>query len=379
MSDIYRAKVYFTSNVFSEKEIGSNKKISKEIRKTIKELWEELTKISELKIFEGRFPTEDQIQHDIEIFNPDILGCHLSHQISSKMLEKSQIFAISTSTVGYNHIQRTKEDNIIITNTPGVLHKTVADYTIALIMANLRNLIDLHNYIWNNQWDSTNKWDLDNSLSSVIDNKIIGIIGLGEIGKELVQRLSGWNIKILYFDLKQKTDFEKKFPFLEFKTDIKDIFRESDIVSIHVPLNKNTKNLVSRDLLSVMKTDALLVNTARGGILDLNCFLDMLERKEININIALDVFPTEPLDTKTLDRFKRIKENQPHIRMILIPHNASADANTRGNMNIIFLKNIINLIKSNAIEDLKEIAIIPEQKKQLKDKEWRISKYWEKK
>ncbi|MFX1480459.1 MAG: 2-hydroxyacid dehydrogenase [Promethearchaeota archaeon] len=379
MNDIYRPKVYFTSNVFSEKEIGSNKKISKEIRKTINELWEELIKISVLKIFEGRFPTQDQIQHDIEIFNPDILGCHLSHQISSKMLEKSQIFAISTSTAGYNHIQRTKEDNILITNTPGVLHKTVADYTIALIMANLRNLIDLHNYVWNNQWDSTNKWDLDSSLSSVIDNKTIGIIGLGEIGKELVQRLSGWNIKILYFDLKQKTDFEKKFPFLEFKADIKDIFSESDIVSIHIPLNKNTKNLVSRDLLSVMKTDALLVNTARGGILDLNCLLDMLERKEIKVNIAFDVFPTEPLDTKTLDRFKRIKENQPHIRMILIPHNASADANTRGNMNIIFLKNIINLIKSKAIEDLKEIAIIPEQKKQLKDKEWRIFKYWEKK
>lgn len=379
MSDIYRPKVYFTSNVFSEKEIGSNRKISKEIRKTIKELWEELIKISELKIFEGRFPTEDQIQHDIEIFNPDILGCHLSHQISSKMLEKSQIFAISTSTAGYNHIQRTKEDDILITNTPGVLHKTVADYTIALIMANLRNLIDLHNYIWNNQWDSTNKWDLDSSLSSVIDNKIIGIIGLGEIGKELVQRLSGWNIKILYFDLKQKTDFEKKFPFLEFKADIKDVFSESDILSIHVPLNKNTRNLVSRDLLSVMKTDALFVNTARGGILDLDCLLDMIERKEIKINIALDVFPTEPLDTKTLDRFKRIKENQPYIRMILIPHNASADANTRGNMNIIFLKNIINLIKSNTIEDLNEIAIIPEQKKQLKDKEWRIFKYWEKK
>jgi lactate dehydrogenase-like 2-hydroxyacid dehydrogenase len=374
----YKPKVYLTSNVFSEEEIGSNEKISKELRKNIKNLWQELEEISDLKVFNGRFPSEEQIQREIEKFNPDILGCHLSHNITSDMLKNSRVFAICTSTVGFNHIQRTQKDNILITHTPGVLHETVADYTIALIMANLRNLIDLHDYMWNNQWTTTDKWDLDKSLSSIITNKILGIVGLGEIGKELVKKLYGWGVKILYYDIKQMKVFEEKYPLIEFKENIEDIFRESDIVSLHIPLNEYTDNLISRPLLILMKRNALLVNTARGGVLDMISLLEMLENKEIKINIALDVFPIEPIDKRTLQRIKKIKKNQPDVRIILIPHNASADANTRGKMNIIFLKNIIAIIKSSSIEDLIGVNIIPEHKKQLKDKQWRIFNYWEK-
>ncbi|MFW9878449.1 MAG: 2-hydroxyacid dehydrogenase [Candidatus Thorarchaeota archaeon] len=376
---IYKPKVLLASNVFSDKEIGSNEKISKELRNEIKYLWQELNKLSKLKVFNGRFPSEEQIQKEILEFDPDILGCHLSHQISSEMLESSRIFAVTTATAGFNHIQRTQKDDILITNTPRVLHETVADYTIAIIMANLRNLIDLHNYIWNNQWTTTDKWDLDKSLSSVITNKVLGIVGLGEIGKELVQKLYDWGVKILYYDINQMKDFEENYPLIEFKKNIEDIFRESDIVSLHIPLNKHTKNLISRSLLILMKRNALLVNTSRGGVLDLDTLLSMLENKEIKINIAIDVFPIEPIDIKTLKRFKKIKKTQPDIRMILIPHNASADANTRGRMDIIFLKDIINIIKSTTIEDLNEINIIPEHIRQLKDKEWRIFNYWEKK
>ena len=374
----YRPKVFFTSKVFSTEEIGSNKKISENFRNTIKNLWQQLDQISEFKIFDGRFPSEHQIKKKVKDFNPDILGCHLSHEISSEILKSSNISAISTSTAGYNHIQRTEEDDILITHTPGILHETVADYTIAIIMANLRNLIDIHNYVWNGQWIPDNKWDLDQSLSSTVTNKVLGIIGLGEIGKEIVKKLYPWGVRILYYDIKQMKEFEKAYPLIEFKENIEDVFRESDIVSLHIPLNKTTENLVNRDLLKLMKKDALLINTARGGILDLNTLIDMLENKKIRINIALDVFPIEPIDSKTLIRLKKIKVNQPNIRMILFPHNASADANTRAKMNILFLQDIINIIKSSSIEDLKNIHIIPEHKKQLTDKKWRIFDYWEK-
>jgi glyoxylate reductase len=360
-------------------EIGSNETISENIRKDIKDLWQKLERISELKLFNGRFPSENEINNTIENFKPDIIGCHLSHSLNSKILKNSTIFAISTSTAGYNHIQRTEKDNILITHTPGVLHETVSDYTIAIIMANLRNLIDLHNYIWENQWTPEDKWDLDQSLSSVITSKVLGIVGLGEIGKELIRRLYPWGIKILYYDIRQMNDFEQDFPSIEFKENVEDIFRESDIVSIHVPLNKHTEKMVNRDLLKLMKKNALLINTARGPVLDLESLLDMLETNEIQINIAFDVFPIEPLDNKTLERFKNIKQKRPEIRMILIPHNASADADTRGKMNILFLQDIINIIESSSVEDLNEIHIIPDHKKQLNDKEWRIFNYWEKK
>lgn len=375
----YKPKVFFLSNVFTDKEIGSNEKVSENLRQTIKKLWQQLYTISEVKIFDGRFPTQHQIKNIIINFNPDILGCHLSHKISKEILYNSKIFAISTSTAGYNHIQRTEQDDILLTHTPGILHKTVADYTISIIMASLRNIVDLHNYVWENQWNAENKWDLDQSLSSVISDKKIGIIGLGEIGKELVKKLYPWRIEIQYYDIIQMKRFEKDFPLIEFKENIEDIFRESDIISLHLPLNKNTENLVNRDLLKLIKKDALLVNTARGRVLNLEDLIDMLEKRELQINLALDVFPMEPIDEKTLRRLKKIKQDQPNLRIILLPHNASANANVRANMNILFLQDIINLIKSLSIEDLHDINIIPEHKKQLSNKEWRIFNYWGKK
>ncbi|KKM84013.1 hypothetical protein LCGC14_1303490 [marine sediment metagenome] len=375
----HKPKVYLTSNVFSEEEIGSNEKISEYIRESIKFLWQKLNLISELKIFNGRFPSEKQIKNDIKKFKPEILGCHLSHTLSSEVLESSTIYAISTSTAGYNHINKSEKDDVLITHTPGILHETVADYTIALIMANLRNLIDLHNYVWNGEWTLDDKWDLDQSLSSVITNKVLGIVGLGEIGKEIVKKLYSWGVKIIYYDIKQMRGFEKDFPLIKFREDLTDVFKESDIISLHIPLNKHTNKLINRDLLKLMKKSALLVNTSRGPVVDFDTLLNMLENKEIQINLAFDVFPLEPIDDKTLKRLKDIKRNQPQIRMILIPHNASADANTRGKMNVIFLSDIIKIIESSSINDLSEVHIIPEHKKQLKEKQWKIFNYWEKK
>jgi lactate dehydrogenase-like 2-hydroxyacid dehydrogenase len=371
-----KVKVFLTSNVFSPNEIGSNEKISKNIRDNIKNLWEKLNNLSTLKVYNGRFPKEDEMNKIINEFKPNIMGCHLSHPISTEMIENSDIFAIATSTAGYNHIQRTSTDDILITHTPGVLHDTVADYTVAIIMSNLRNLIDLHNYVWNDNWTAEDKWDLDQDLSSIINIKVLGIIGLGEIGKEIVKRLYPWGIKIIYYDIKQWNEFEQQYPNIEFRNDLKDVFKESDIVSVHVPLNKHTEKLVNRDLLKLMKQNALLVNTARGPIVDFDALLDLLEKEEITINLASDVFPIEPLDEKTLKRLKSIKKQRPNIRMVLIPHNASADADTRGKMDILFLEDIIRLIESSNLDDLKDSHIIPEHRRSMTNTNWKIINYW---
>ena len=373
-----KPKVYFTSKVFTPQIIGSNEKINSSIRKEISDLWKKLQEIAEVKIFEGRFPSLEEIKRDISSFNPQFLGCHLSHSITKEMLIDSEIVAISTSTAGYNHIERTEDDDIIITHTPGVLHETVADYTIALIMANLRNIVDLHNYVWNGKWTKDDKWDLDQQLSSVISHKTIGIVGMGEIGSEVLKKLYPWGLKIIYYDIRKREDLEQKFPGIEFKTSLNDIFKEADIISLHIPLNKHTQNLINKNLLKLMKNNSLLINTARGGVLNLDDMLNLLENREIQINFALDVFPEEPIDKETLERFKKIKAEQPHIRMILMPHNASADADTRGRMVIIFLKDIINLIESKKIEDLEKVHVIPEHRRILNEKRWRIQEYWKK-
>ncbi|TXT62522.1 MAG: Glyoxylate reductase [Promethearchaeota archaeon] len=374
-----KTKVYLTSNVFSPQEIGQNEKIQDSLKVRIEQLWHELESNANLKVFEGRFPTKSQLQQEIGKYSPQIIGCHLSHPISENILDNSDIFAVSTSTAGFNHIERPEKDDIIITHTPGVLFETVADYTIALIMANLRNLIDLHNYVWDGQWSPDEKWDLDQKLSSVIDNKVVGIVGLGEIGTELMKRLYAWNLKIIYYDKYPKVELEKLFPGLEYKENIEDLFNEADVVSLHVPLNSATKHMVDADLLTLMKPKALLVNTARGGVINFDDLLELLESGEIDINFSLDVFPEEPLDPSILRRLKAIKEKNPGIRMILMPHNASADADTRGKMVIMLLEDILKIIDSKKIIDLETIHLIPPHKKKLYDEDWRIFKYWEKK
>jgi len=374
-----KPRVFFTSNVFTPDEIGSNERIKPVIRQKIAEQWKELSQIADVDVFDGRFPTQAQLTEIISEFNPDIVGCHLSHPFSAELLETSHIFAISTSTAGYNHIERTERDDILITHTPGVLHETVADYTIAIIMANLRNLIDLHDYVWEGKWLPEDKWDLDQDLSSTIDSKVIGIVGLGEIGAELLKRLHPWGVKILYYDIQRRKDLESQYKNIIFRDKLEEIFTESDIVSLHIPLNKHTEKIINRRLLKSMRKNALLVNAARGGILNMEDLLELLENREIEINISFDVFPEEPIDLETLRRLKKIKKEQPDLRMILIPHNASADADTRGRMNILFLSDIIKLVNSKKIEDLKDINIIPEHKSVLNEKNWRINSYWENK
>ncbi len=374
-----KPKVLLMSHVFTPEIIGSNEMIDKEIRTEICRLWNKLMEISHLSFYEGRFPTIQEIQQLIRDFRPDIIGCHLSHPLSKNMIESSSVFAIATSTSGYDHIERTEDDDILITHTPGVLHITVADYTISLIMANLRNLVDLHNYVWDGNWTSDEKWDLDQSLSSIIDNKIIGIVGLGEIGTEVLKKLYPWGVKFIYYDKNRCRESEENYPKLECKQSIEEVFKEADIVSLHIPLNKYTENIVNKDLLKLMKKDSLLVNTARGGIINFEDLLQLLEVKEIKVNFAFDVFPEEPIRPEVLQRLKTIKREQPEIRMLLLPHNASADADTRGEMIKIFINNIIRLIESNNIADLEDVNIIPEHRIKLSGHPWKIKKYWKQK
>ncbi|TXT54486.1 MAG: Glyoxylate reductase [Promethearchaeota archaeon] len=372
-----RPKVFFTSTVFSSNELGLNERIDTKLREEILELWDTINSIADVKVYDGRFPTKEEIAKIIKNFDPNFIGCHLSHEITADMLSDSNVYGISTSTAGFNHIERPEQDNILITHTPGVLHETVADYTIALIMANLRNLIDLHNYVWNEQWDPEEKWDLDQNLSSVINNKKVGIVGLGEIGSELMKRLYLWGMKIMYYDIQRFPKIEKLHPGLEFKENLEDLFAEADVVSLHIPLNKHTEKLIDKRYLKLMKKNALLVNTARGGILQFEDLLDLLENDEIDINLAFDVYPEEPIEPTLLKRFKELKKRKPKMRIIFCPHNASADADTRGKMDIIFLKDLIGLIKSSKKKDLKHLNIIPPHKNDLLKRNWKIVEYWE--
>ena len=225
---------------------------------------------------------------------------------------------------------------------------------------------------------------MDENLNSTMDNLTLGIVGLGEIGKEVVRRLAPWGIKILYYDLRPNLEFANKYPTLTFVNKLEDLFATADIVSLHIPLNEHTRGLVGKDLLTKMKKKALLINTARGGVINFRDLLDLLKSEAITINCSFDVYEPEPISAEILAEFQAIAKARPELRFVLIPHNASADADTRGEMACILLEDILQLVKSKSVADLQPLRLIPPQRKfksadidaQADLSLYRIAKWW---
>ena len=373
-------RIYLTSPVFHE--IANHDKVSQEKREKINKLWRELHDVANVIVDSSRFPSEQRIYDVVKQNNIDFIGCHISHPITESILEIPSIKAVCTSSMGFNHIF--PHPNILITHTPSIMDKTVAELAIGIIIANLRNIVGLHNYLWDGKWDPDLKWDLDENLNKSLDSLTLGIIGLGEIGREVVRRLYPWGIKIIYYDINRNQDFEAKFPNLTFIEEIEDIFENSDIISLHIPLNKSTNGIINESLLKKMKKNALLVNTARGAIINFPDLIRLLRSKEISVNLAFDVFEPEPIPPDILNDFKKIVKDRPGLRFVFIPHSGSSDADTRAKMAIVLLKNLIQLCKSKKPDDITNLQLIPSQRefKKLcessfkKLKKYRIWEWW---
>jgi lactate dehydrogenase-like 2-hydroxyacid dehydrogenase len=373
-------KIYLTSPVFHE--IADHEKVSQDKKEQIEHLWLELHKNAEVIVESSRFPSEQRIYDIVKQNNIDFIGCHISHPITKSILEITSVKAVCTSSMGFNHIFA--HPDILITHTPSIMDKTVAELAVGIIIANLRNIVGLHNYLWDGKWDPDLKWDLDENLNKSLDNLTLGIIGLGEIGREVARRLYPWGIKIIYYDINRNQDFETNFPNLTFIERMEDVFKKADIISLHIPLNKSTNGIINESLLKKMKKNALLVNTARGAILNFSDLIKLLKSKEISINLAFDVFEPEPIPPNILSKFKEIAKERQDLRFIFIPHSGSSDADTRAQMSIVLLTNLIGLCKSEKPENIVDLQLIPSQrmfnnldKSTLKKLEtYRIWKWW---
>lgn len=349
--------VYLTSPVF--REIADNPLVSNDQQNSLKQIFKELQDVANVLISHTRFPSSTDI---IEILHHsvDFIGCHISHPMTHEILQIPGVKAVCTSSVGFNHI--TDEPGVLIAHTPGILEKTVADFTIAVILSTLRNLTPLHNYLWEGRWDSGEKWDLDANLNRTLDSLTLGIVGLGEIGREVVRRLEPWGIQILYYDIQRNDDFETQYPNLTFFSELPDLFAVSDVVSLHIPLNASTQGQIGESLLRKMKPGAILVNTARGPVIDFPALITLLRDREISIHLAFDVWDPEPISPEILQAFRDISQNRPDLRFLFIPHNASSDANTRAKMSEIMLTNLYHLCTSKNLSDLSEVRLIPRQR-----------------
>jgi glyoxylate reductase len=370
-------KVYLASPVF--REIADHPKVSVKYKFHINKVWSNLNTAADVIVADSRFPSEEEIKWVVSQSEVDFIGCHLGHSIGEEIVSIPSVKAVSTSNVGWDHIHLLP--GVLVTNTPGVLSRTTADYTVSLILANLRNIVGLNNYVWYGKWTPDEKWDLDKHITKNTEDLTYGILGLGEIGREVVHRVAPWGIHIGYHDIFQSVEMEEKYPNLNYYEDVEQLFKIADIISIHIPLDESTRHFVGERLLRLMRPRALLVNTARGAIVDTAALIRLLKSKEISIHLALDVYEEEPIPAETLSQFRQVATERPDLRFIFTPHAATADADTRARMSATMMANLNALVRSTSVRDIKELnlisplAFVKKEPRMLDD--YRIFRWWQ--
>lgn len=240
---------------------------------------------------------------------------------------------IANYAVGYNNFNTEdgKKRGIFMTNTPGVLTETVAEHAFALILAIARRVPESDKLVRAGKYLG---WSPTMMLGNDLAGKTLGILGLGRIGSQVAKHASkGFDMKIMYYDIKKNEEFEKEFN-ATFGS-VEDVLKNSDFVTIHVPLLPTTTHLIDRDKLAMMKPSAYLINTSRGPVIDEAALVDALKNKIIK-GAALDVFENEPKLAPGLTELDNV---------VLTPHAASGTEETRGKMGEVAVNNIIEALE----------------------------------
>ena len=273
----------------------------------------------------------DLLKH---VADKDGLVCLLTEKVDEELLSAAPKLRIAaTVSVGYDNIDvpACTKHKVVATNTPGVLDDTTADFAWTLLMAVARRLLEGDSWMRSGSW---NGWDLDQLVGGDVWGKTLGVLGFGRIGRGVARRALGFQMRVLYNDaVRAPADVEKELN-AEF-VDRDRLFRESDFVSLHVPLLPDTRHLISKDNLEKMKRTAFLVNTSRGPVVDEAALAEALENGKI-AGAALDVFEHEPKVHPALLTRKDV---------ILTPHIASASLETRTKMAVMAANNVVALFE----------------------------------
>lgn len=231
--------------------------------------------------------------------------------------------------VGYNNIDipACTRHKIMVTNTPGVLDDTTADFTWTLLLAAARRIVEADQYLRSSQWSG---WKLMEFLGYDVHHKVIGICGLGRIGQGVARRAKGFNMRILYTDIVQVNPSIEKELGAHF-VDKKTLLSESDFVTLHVPLMPQTTHYISVAEFALMKPTAFLINASRGPVVDEKALVQALQEGRI-AGAGLDVYEREPEVEPALIGMKNV---------VLAPHIASASHETRLRMATMAAENLV--------------------------------------
>ena len=290
----------------------------------------ELKKHYDIEIHKGPYPIPKK-KLLVKIKNKDGLMCYPYDSIDKQViLSGTKLKTISTFSVGYDHIDTkfAKKRKITIGYTPNILTIATADLTISLMLDLLRRVTEGDRLIREGKWKSV--FGADTYVGEEVEGKTLGILGLGRIGLAVAKRVQAFGIKVIYHNRTRLEPKKEKSLKISYVTQ-NELFRKSDIVSLHVPYSKETHELVKLPLLKKMKKRAFLINTARGKIIKEDDLVIALKRKII-AGAALDVFLHEPIDKK-----------HPLVKMqnvILTPHIGSSSIITRNKMAELTVENL---------------------------------------
>ncbi len=273
------------------------------------------------------------------------LVCLLTDRIDRALLEMlPKLRFISSMSVGVDHIDLTAatERGIPVGHTPGVLVETTADTTFALLMAASRRVAEADRFVREGQWTPELAWSPDFFVGKDIAGATLGIVGLGAIGRAVARRASGFGMRVLGWNRSPRD-----LPDVE-QVPLETLLKDSDFVAVTVALADDTRNLINAERIALMKRDAVLVNTARGGIVDEAALADALSGGRL-LAAGVDVFSREPLprDNPLL--------SLPNV--VLTPHIGSATAATRERMADLAVDNALAALAGDRMPHCANAAV----------------------
>lgn len=268
----------------------------------------------------------------LEPYLPEAEGlfCLLTIAVKDDLLQRApRLRVVSNMAVGYDNIDvaACTARRIPVGNTPGVLTAATADLTMALLLATARQIPQASRDAREGRWVT---WSPAGWLGADLEGATLGIVGMGKIGRAVAQRAKGFGMKLLYTDIPLPPEVEAELGAT--RVELPELLRQSDFVTLHVPLTPETRGLIGEEQLRLMKPHAILVNTARGAVIQMNALLKALQENWIG-GAALDVTDPEPLPSN------HPLYAQPNC--LIVPHIGSATRDTRRRMAELACENLL--------------------------------------
>ena len=258
---------------------------------------------------------------------------HLKDPIGPVVLATQGLHCVSNVAVGFDNIDvaTATTNHVWVTNTPGVLDDATADFAFALIMAVARRIVQADTFVRQGNFRG---WEIDMMLGNDVHDATLGIVGIGRIGRGLARRAKGFNMRVLYSDTNPLVpEVEKQLGATH--VDLGVLLAESDFISLHVPLTKETHHLISTEQFAVMKPTAIIVNTSRGPVMDEAALVEALKTHRIG-GAGIDVYEREPAVHPGLVALHNV---------VLAPHIASATTHTRSEMSAMAARNMATAVR----------------------------------